>query len=141
MEERITRIGVSLPKNLLDEFDNIIKTRGYSSRSEAIRDAIRSYIAEYKWLESEKGEIVGVLTIIYDHNTKGVSDAIVDLQHDFTEIITSSMHIHLNRDQCLELVLVRGEMNEIKKLVDKISAIRGVLNVKLITAVKELPSL
>ncbi len=137
MEEGITRIGVSLPKNLLDEFDSIIRTRGYSSRSEAIRDAIRGYIAEYKWLESEKGEIVGVLTIIYDHNLKGVSDAIINLQHDFGDVITSSMHIHLNRDQCLELVLVKGEMDKIKGLVDRISAIRGVLNVKLITALKK----
>ncbi len=136
MEEGITRIGVSLPKNLLDEFDRIISTRGYSSRSEAIRDAIRNYISEYKWLESEKGEVVGVMVIVYDHNVKGVSDIIIDLQHDFGEIVTSSTHIHLNKDQCLELVLVRGRMEEIKKLVDKLSATRGVLNVKLITAVK-----
>jgi len=137
MEEKITRIGVSLPKNLLEEFDKIIQTRGYSSRSEAIRDAIRSYIAEYRWLESEKGEIVGVITIIYDHNTRGVSDAIIDLQHEFGKLITSSMHVHLNKDQCLELVLVRGKMDDVKKLVDKVAAIRGVLNVKLITAVRE----
>ncbi len=137
MEEGITRIGVSLPKNLLDEFDRIISTRGYSSRSEAIRDAIRNYISEYKWLESEKGEVVGVMVIVYDHNVKGVSDIIIDLQHDFGEIVTSSTHIHLNKDQCLELVLVRGRMEEIKKLVDKLSATRGVLNVKLITAVKK----
>ncbi len=137
MEEGITRIGVSLPKNLLDEFDRIISTRGYSSRSEAIRDAIRNYISEYKWLESEKGEVVGVMVIVYDHNIKGVSDIIIDLQHDFGEIVTSSTHIHLNKDQCLELVLVRGRMEEIKKLVDKLSATRGVLNVKLITAVKK----
>ncbi len=137
MEEGITRIGVSLPKNLLDEFDRIISTRGYSSRSEAIRDAIRNYISEYKWLESEKGEVVGVMVIVYDHNVRGVSDVIIDLQHDFGEIVTSSTHIHLNKDQCLELVLVRGRMEEIKKLVDRLSATRGVLNVKLITAVKK----
>ncbi len=137
MEEGITRIGVSLPKNLLDEFDRIISTRGYSSRSEAIRDAIRNYISEYKWLESERGEVVGVMVIVYDHNVRGVSDVIIDLQHDFGEVVTSSTHIHLNKDQCLELVLVRGRMEEIKKLVDRLSATRGVLNVKLITAVKK----
>ncbi len=138
MEEEITRIGVSLPKRLLDEFDSIIKTRGYSSRSEAIRDAIRNYIAEYKWLESEKGEVVGVINVVYDHNVKGVSDAIIDLQHEFLGNILSTLHVHLSKDQCLEVILVKGEMNEIKKLVDKISAMRGVLNVKLITAVKEV---
>ena len=138
MEEEITRIGVSLPKRLLDEFDSIIKTRGYSSRSEAIRDAIRNYIAEYKWLESEKGEVVGVINVVYDHNVKGISDAIIDLLHEFIGNILSTLHVHLSKDQCLEVILVKGEMNEIKKLVDKISAMRGVLNVKLITAVKEV---
>jgi len=138
MEEGITRIGVSLPKNLLDEFDRIISTRGYSSRSEAIRDAIRTYIAEYRWLESEKGEVVGVLVVLYDHNVKGVSDLLINVQHDFHEIITSSTHIHLNEDQCLEIILVKGKMERIKLLVDKISATKGVLNVKMISAIKKV---
>lgn len=137
MEEGVTRIGVSLPKNLLDEFDSIIKTRGYSSRSEAIRDAIRSYISEYKWMEKEEGEIIGVVNVIYDHHTKGVTDAIIELQHEFGEMISTTLHIHLDKDSCLEMILVKGEMQKIKKLVDKITALRGVMNVKLITALKE----
>ncbi|MDI9643553.1 MAG: nickel-responsive transcriptional regulator NikR [Archaeoglobaceae archaeon] len=138
MEEGITRIGVSLPKNLLDDFDRIIKNRGYSSRSEAIRDAIRGYIADYKWLESEKGDVIGVLVVVYDHNVKGVSDTIISLQHQFASIISSNMHIHLSEEQCLEIIVVKGNMEEIKKLVDRISATRGVLNHKLITAQKEI---
>ena len=137
MEEGITRIGVSLPKNLLDEFDRIISTRGYSSRSEAIRDAIRNYISEYRWLESDKGEVVGVMVVVYDHNVKGASDIIIDLQHDYNDVVTSSTHIHPNKDQCLELILVKGKMDKIRGLVDRLSATRGVLNVKLITAVKK----
>ena len=137
MEEGVTRIGVSLPKNLLDEFDSIIETRGYSSRSEAIRDAIRSYISEYKWMEKEEGEIIGVVNVIYDHHTKGVTDAIIDLQHEFGEIISTTLHVHLDKDSCLEMILVKGEMQKIKKMVDKITALRGVMNVKLITALKE----
>ncbi|RLI85825.1 MAG: nickel-responsive transcriptional regulator NikR [Archaeoglobales archaeon] len=136
MEENITRIGVSLPKNLLDEFDLIIKTRGYSSRSEAIRDAIRNYIMEYKWLEKEEGEIVGVVYMIYDHTVKGVSDAIIDLQHEFLNIIITTMHIHLSKDYCLEIILVKGEMKDVKNLVDKAMAVKGVMNVKLVTAIK-----
>jgi len=135
--EKIARIGVSLPESLLNEFDLIIRTRGYSSRSEAIRDAIRNYISEYKWMEKENGEIIGVLTIIYDHDIRGVSDAVIDLQHEFSDIITSSMHIHLSKDMCLELVLVRGDMKKIKMLVDKTVSIKGVSNVKLITAFRE----
>lgn len=136
MEENVTRIGVSLPKNLLDEFDSIIKTRGYSSRSEAIRDAIRNYIMEYKWLEKEEGEIVGVVYIVYDHTVKGVSDAIIDIQHEFLDVITTTMHIHLSKDYCLEIILVKGDMKRIKALVDRAMAIKGVMNVKLITAMK-----
>ncbi len=137
MEENITRIGVSLPKNLLDEFDSIIKTRGYSSRSEAIRDAIRNYIMEYKWLEKEEGEIVGVIYMVYNHTVKGVSDAIIDLQHEFLDVITTTLHIHLSKDYCLEMILVKGDMSKIRKLVDRAMAIRGVTNVKLITALKD----
>ncbi len=137
MEENITRIGVSLPKNLLKEFDSIIRTRGYSSRSEAIRDAIRNYIMEYKWLEKEEGEIVGVVNVIYDHHVKGVSDAIISLQHDFLDVITTTLHVHLNKDYCLEMILVKGDMKRIKKLVDKITTLKGVSNVKLITALRD----
>ncbi len=136
MEENVTRIGVSLPKNLLEEFDSIIKTRGYSSRSEAIRDAIRNYIMEYKWLEKEEGEVVGVVYLIYDHTVKGVSDAIIDIQHEFLDVITTTMHIHLSKDYCLEMILVKGDMKRVKALVDKAMAIKGVMNVKLITAMK-----
>jgi CopG family nickel-responsive transcriptional regulator len=138
MEEGITRIGVSLPKNLLDEFDAIIKVRGYSSRSEAIRDAIRNYITEYKWLESEKGEVVGIIVVLFDHTVRGVSDALISIQHAFANIISSDMHIHLSEDQCLEVIVVRGDMEEIKKLVDRISATRGVLSHKVITAQKKV---
>uniref|UniRef100_A0A7J2TK69 Putative nickel-responsive regulator n=1 Tax=Archaeoglobus fulgidus TaxID=2234 RepID=A0A7J2TK69_ARCFL len=138
MEEGITRIGVSLPKNLLDEFDEIIKVRGYSSRSEAIRDAIRNYISEYKWLESEKGEVVGVIVVLFDHTVKGVSDALISIQHAFANVISSDMHLHLSEDRCLEVIVVKGNMEEIKKLMDRISAVRGVLTHKIITAQKKI---
>ncbi len=137
MEESIARIGVSLPKNLLEEFDSVILNRGYSSRSEAIRDAIRNYILEYKWMEREEGEVVGVVNVIYTHSIKGINDSIINLQHDFHEIITTTLHIHLNSEMCLEMILVRGNMKEIKKLVDRISSTKGVINVKLITAMRE----
>ena len=137
MEEGITRIGVSLPKNLLEEFDNVILNRGYSSRSEAIRDAIRNYILEYKWMEKEEGEVVGVVNVIYNHNIKGVSDSIINLQHEFHGVITTTLHVHLNSEMCLEMILVRGDMKEIKGLVDRISSTKGVINVKLITAMRE----
>jgi len=137
MEGEVTRIGVSLPKNLLEEFDSIIKNRGYSSRSEAIRDAIRNYITEYKWLEREEGEIVGVIIVLYDHTYKGASDSIISLQHDYSNEIISTLHMHLSKENCLEMILVRGEMKRIKDLIDKLSVIKGVSTVRLFTAAKE----
>ncbi|RLI84035.1 nickel-responsive transcriptional regulator NikR [Archaeoglobales archaeon] len=137
MEDSITRIGVSLPKNLLNEFDSIIRSRGYSSRSEAIRDAIRMYINEFKWLERESGEIIGVVSVTYDHHYKGVTDTIISLQHDFSDIITTTMHIHLDEENCLEMITVRGDMSKIKKMVGRLSSLRGVISVKLITAFRE----
>ena len=76
MEEEIglTRIGVSLPSNLLNKFDGIIRGRGYSSRSEGIRDAIRAYIVEYEWMERETGEEIGTITYLYDHSQRGLGD-------------------------------------------------------------------
>ncbi len=134
MDDSITRIGVSLPKNLLDEFDSIIRSRGYSSRSEAIRDAIRMYINEFRWLERESGEVIGVVSVIYDHNYRGVTDTIISLQHDFNEIITTTMHIHLDEENCLEMITVRGDMSKIKKMVGRLNSLKGVTSVKLITA-------
>ncbi|MFP4558448.1 MAG: nickel-responsive transcriptional regulator NikR [Archaeoglobaceae archaeon] len=133
----ITRLGVSLPKNLLEQFDKTITSRGYASRSDAIRDAIRNYLLEYEWLEKEGGEIVGVINVMYSHHHKGTSDAIVSLQHDYGNVIVSTMHIHLNEDNCLEMVIVKGEMEGIKELVDRITTTKGIDNVKLITAVRE----
>ena len=92
---------------------------------------------EYKWLEREEGEIVGVVNVIYNHNVKGVSDALISLQHDFLDIITTTLHIHLNKDYCLEMILVKGDMNKVKRLVDKIMTLKGVTNVKLITALRD----
>jgi len=126
-----------LPKNLLKEFDSIIERRGYSSRSEAIRDAIRIYINEYKWLEKEEGEAVGVLNVVYDHDVKGVSDELVDLQHDFSDIILTSLHLHLKRDLCLEMIILRGDMKRIKEIANKVSSVKGVRFVKFLTAFKE----
>jgi len=131
MEQELMRIGVSLPANLLSRFDAIIAQRGYSSRSEGIRDAIRSYIVDYEWLSEEKGEKVGVITLIYNHHQRGLVDALTDLQHKFTKHIESSLHVHLDEDNCLEVVLVRGDAKGVKTLVEKMMALKGVKHAKL----------
>ncbi|MHC1567222.1 MAG: nickel-responsive transcriptional regulator NikR [Candidatus Syntropharchaeia archaeon] len=133
MEQELMRIGVSLPSNLLERFDEIISKRGYSSRSEGIRDAIRNYIVEYEWMSGEEGDRVGVITTIYDHHQRGISDAITDLQHEFGELVGSTLHVHLDEDNCLEVIVVRGDAGEIKKICEKLMALNGVKHVKLTT--------
>lgn len=133
-EERgLTRIGVSLPSNLLNKFDTIIRGRGYSSRSEGIRDAIRAYIVEYEWMERESGEEIGTITYIYDHNQRGLGDELTEAQHHFIDMIKSSTHIHLDDENCFEIVVLKGDAKKIKGLAEKIMSLKGVKHLKLTT--------
>jgi CopG family nickel-responsive transcriptional regulator len=133
MDTELSRIGISLPKNLLDKFDEIINYRGYSSRSEGIRDAIRSYITYYKWMSDVKGERQGVITMIYDHDQRGLLTILTDIQHEFTEYIQATLHSHVTRDRCLEIILVRGEGSDLKTLAERLMSQKGVESVKLTT--------
>jgi len=128
------RIGVSLPENLLNKFDSIIRERGYSSRSEGIRDAIRSYINYYEWMNDISGRRVGTITLIYDHTKRGLSNAIADVQHDYSALIKSSIHIHLDRENCLEVIIFDGDGKDIKGLDEGLMALKGVKYIKLNTA-------
>jgi len=134
MEHELMRIGVSLPDNLLNRFDSIIESRGYSSRSEGIRDSIRNYINQYEWMSDIRGRRVGTITIIYDHTKRGLSNAIADIQHDYSDLIKSSVHIHLDHDNCLEVVIFDGEGELIKEMDERLMALKGVKYVKLNTA-------
>lgn len=122
-----------MPENLLNKFDEIILQRGYSSRSEGVRDAIRSYIVNFEWMSDVQGERVGVITIVYAHSQRGLEDSLTEIQHDFGGLIQSSMHIHLNHDNCLEVVVLRGEGQEVKKAAERMMALKGVKHVKLTT--------
>lgn len=134
MEHELMRIGVSLPDNLLNKFDSIIESRGYSSRSEGIRDSIRNYINQYEWMSDIRGRRVGTITVIYDHTKRGLSNAITDIQHDYSDLIKSSTHIHLDHDNCLEVVIFDGEGELIKEMDERLMALKGVKYVKLNTA-------
>lgn len=127
------RIGVSLPEKLLSRFDEIILQRGYSSRSEGIRDAIRNYIVHYEWMSDVQGERVGVITLVYSHSQRGLVDNLTEIQHEFGSIIQSSLHVHLDQDNCLEVVVLRGEGQDVRKAAERMMALKGVKHVKLTT--------
>ncbi len=133
METELMRIGVSLPDNLLDKFDKIIEKRGYSSRSEGIRDAIRNYISHYEWMGEIKGQRVGTIAVVYDHTKRGLSNALADIQHQYSQLIKSSVHIHLDHDDCFEVIVLDGDGEEIKELAEAILALKGVKFSKLTT--------
>jgi len=133
MEQDLSRIGVSLPENLLGKFDEIITKRGYSSRSEGIRDAIRSYIRYYDWMSEVEGERIGILSMTYDHSQRGLVTTLLDIEHEFSGITRSAMHVHISHDECMEVLILLGDGKEVKAIAEKIIALKGVKNVKLTT--------
>ena len=92
---------------------------GYDSRSKAIQDSVRAFVNEYKWLREQKGTKNGVLVMVYDHETKGLEDNLIDIQHKYSHIICSSMHVHLSKRDCLEIIALKGDANKIKRLLKK----------------------
>ncbi len=125
------RISISLPSKLLEEFDKIIDEKGYASRSEAIRDALREYIIKYKWLKSLEGERVGTLSVIYNHHAPEILEKLTDLQHKYKDVIMANLHIHLDEDNCLEIIIISGDAKKIIELKNNISTIKGVKLAKL----------
>jgi CopG family nickel-responsive transcriptional regulator len=132
-ETDLSRIGISLPKNLLDKFDEILHYRGYSSRSEGIRDAIRSYITYYQWMSDVRGERQGVITMVYDHEQRGLLQVLTEIQHEFMDVVQASLHSHVTHDRCLEVILLRGEAERLKMIAERLMAQKGVESVKLTT--------
>jgi len=117
----------------LGRFDEITKKRGYSSRSEGIRDAIRNTIIHYEWMNEVDGVRLGVISLLYEHNQRGLVDDLAEIQHEYAGLIISSVHVHLDHDDCLETVILRGEGKTIKELTETIMALKGVKYVKLNT--------
>ena len=125
-------MSLTLPKELLDELDRTLKAQGYASRSEAVRDALRDFLASYRWRSGLKGEQLGAILVMYEHDVRGLADALVDIQHESASIITAAQHLHVDAKNCLETLVVRGQAEEIRKLVDRLSALRGVKQAKLV---------
>ena len=121
---KIVRFGVSLENELLKKFDIYIKKEKYTNRSEAIRDLIREELIHLQW---QKGEtVVGVISLVYDHHLREVVNKIIDIQHDFPNMIKASQHVHMDHHNCLEVIIAEGKPGEIKKLSSKLKALRGV---------------
>lgn len=133
--EKVERFSVSISPKLLRNFDALLKKRGYANRSEGIRDLIRDCLVEEEWAGA-KGEVIGSLTLLYDHAVRGISDKLTALQHEHAAHVLTSMHVHLDAHNCLEVLVISGQAEEVKKISDRLLASRGVKHGKLVMTTK-----
>jgi CopG family nickel-responsive transcriptional regulator len=126
----LTRFGVSIENQLLKRFDRLIVRKGYTSRSEAIRDLIRDHLVQEEWKQGTK-ETVGTITLVYNHHTRELSDSLTHLQHDHYQHIVSSMHVHMDEHNCLEVLVVKGNASRVKQIADRLIGTKGVKHGKL----------
>lgn len=128
----LTRFGVSVEDELLVSFDTLTNVQGYETRSEALRDLMREALIRAK-LENlpESGEAIGSLTLVYDHHAANLQHEMTAIQHDHHSMVLSVMHLHVNHDDCLEILAVRGPVAKITELSDKLLSLKGIKNGKL----------
>ncbi len=131
--EGVTRIGVSLEPELLKQFDESISKKGYVSRSEAIRDLVRDSLAESEWKNDDEW-MVGTIVMVYDHTMASVGDKLTDIQHDHQSLVNTSVHVHLDHDKCMEILICEGKLRDLKKFADEVTSIKGVLRGRLTMA-------
>ena len=125
MVEKITRFGVSIEPDLLKKFDKVIKKEGYANRSEAIRDLIRkNLITELK--KDPNTNAIGTLTMVYDHHTGNLNNKLLDIQHDHTNEILTTTHVHIDHHNCLEVLVLKGKAGIIQRLADNIRSLKGI---------------
>ena len=127
----VSRFSVSIPPSLLDRFDKTIRDIGYEDRSKAIHASMRNFITDYEWMHKTEGAGIGTIVILYDHKARGLENTLTDIQHHYEEIIRSSMHIHIDENNCLEIIAVKGENKRIKTLSQKLTTKKGVKQLKL----------
>lgn len=131
MSEELNRISLTIPENLLDQLDEVLEKKDYSSRSEAIRDALRDFLTDYRWKEELKGKQRGVVVMVYDYDVKGLNKKLLDIQHEERDLIKSVQHLHVGRHECMEAIIANGLGERIRDLTDSLKSLDGVKQVKL----------
>lgn len=123
----LVRVSLSLENSLLEKMENLAEEKGYENRSEFIRDIIREQLIRKEWVSG--AEVVGTITLIYNHHQRGISEKLVEIQHDCTEHILAATHVHLSHEICAEMIMIQGRGEEIEKLADALRKLKGVLHV------------
>jgi len=127
--DKVKRIAVSLPAELVREFEKAIARKAYSNRSKAVADVFRDFLTGIEWQKG--GNAVGAITILYDHHKRGVTERLTELQHSYGALILSSLHVHLDHDNCLEVIVAKGDAAKIEELANALTSARGVKQGKL----------
>lgn len=135
MPDSVARFTISIPPELLVRFDEVSAKKGYASRSEAVRDALRDHLVAHEWSsESGGAEVVGTITLVYEHDARRLSEELTGRQHQSRERILSTLHLHLDERNCLEVLVVRGPGPELARLADALISLRGVKFGRLVCA-------
>ena len=129
-----TRISLSVSETLLKEFDSHVRGLGHPDRSKAVSEAMREYLANRKWNIGKKGVATGVILVTFDHHSRGINAALTELQHDFPDVVTATMHLHLSRRTCLEVIAFNGEGDRVRALAKILQSNKGVLGLKVMTS-------
>lgn len=128
----ISRFGVSVDDTLLQSFDQLINGQGYENRSEALRDLMRDALVKSRLETSpENSEALGSLTLVYDHHARELNDKMNELQHDHHDLVVSVLHVHVSHDDCMEVIVLRGKVREIRELSDGLLSLKGVKHGRL----------
>lgn len=128
---QIVRFGISADESLLERFDALIADKGYSNRSEAIRDLMRNALVEEEW-RNDQALAVGTVTLVYDHHSADLADKLTEHQHDHHDAIISSLHVHLDAHHCLEVVILRGKVEKIGRIASELIVTKGVKHGKFV---------
>ena len=128
----LERICISIPSDLLAEFDKAISEIGYPNRSKAVQDAMRSFLSDYKATKALSGEAYGAIVMLYAHRKPGLVQRLLEVQHEHEDLIAATMHIHITEEECLEVLAVRGDVGRIRMLAEALRTKKGVKALKLI---------
>ena len=124
-DSTLKRFGVSMEGSLLRKFDHLVTQRGYENRSEAVRDLVREAIIQQSWEDNDQ-MIAGSILLFYNHHQRNLMEEMTEIQHDAHDLILATTHFHLNHDSCLELIVVKGKVKEIRELSHKLTSLKGV---------------
>jgi CopG family nickel-responsive transcriptional regulator len=126
----LSRIGVAIDSDLLEQFDELIARRGYTNRSEAFRDLIRGELVEEAWAKPDS-PMVGTVTLVYDHHVRLLNEKLTGMQHEHYDHVLSTLHVHLDHDNCLEVLVIKGKAGEVRRIADGLISTKGVKHGRL----------